>query len=336
MKTQEKKSVKILKGGSLSSTYLIEKGNLKFVRKDVSLNENREYGFYRWYSQLKKLQRLGKLFPEIFPKILSYGIKKNDAYLDMEYIENSVNGFEFLQSNPSKSEVDVFLKVLIETMEKLHSNKMESFKEALSLYVYEEIERPLKFCISNDKSLKKFSEYESIFLNDLETIPILSRMQEIYDFIEKYHHNPQECYTHGNLTLENILWVQKEEKMIFIDLYEENVTDTIYNEYSQLLQSSNSNYEAYNELCADIKGNKVYLKVEKTPAMEYFNNKFLKWVKQKLSPEEIKITRLYEISQFTRMLPFKMHVSKEKMIFFYSLASHLLDKLLGEEKYNGD
>ena len=39
-----------LKGGSLSGTYLCTPSDgLPFVRKEVSLTANREYGFQRWY-----------------------------------------------------------------------------------------------------------------------------------------------------------------------------------------------------------------------------------------------------------------------------------------------
>ena len=59
-----------LKGGSLNNTYLIHSDNFSYIRKSVSLVENREYGFQRWYSQLKKLQRYSVLYPELFPKVL--------------------------------------------------------------------------------------------------------------------------------------------------------------------------------------------------------------------------------------------------------------------------
>ena len=59
-----------LKGGSLSSTSFCTENGLSFIRKKVSLVENREFGFYRWLSQLKKLQRLGNLFPDLFPRVI--------------------------------------------------------------------------------------------------------------------------------------------------------------------------------------------------------------------------------------------------------------------------
>tara|TARA_X000000950_G_C13736354_1_gene586520 strand:+ start:636 stop:767 length:132 start_codon:yes stop_codon:yes gene_type:complete len=42
-----KKILKYFKGGSLSKTYLVEDKDKVYVRKDVSLNINREYGFLR-------------------------------------------------------------------------------------------------------------------------------------------------------------------------------------------------------------------------------------------------------------------------------------------------
>src|SRR3990172_9819331 len=134
---KKKEFVKRLKGGSLSGTYLIEKDGKKIIRKDVSLDENREYGFFRWYSQLKRLQRFGQLFPGVFPRILRYGMSEGKGYFDIEYFEDSVNGFDFISKNPPKSEIDDFLKELIETMKKLHSYKRESCKDALKLYIYE-------------------------------------------------------------------------------------------------------------------------------------------------------------------------------------------------------
>jgi len=43
----------LLKGGSLSKTYRL--GNK--VIKTISLEDEREYGYVRWYSQQKKLQK---------------------------------------------------------------------------------------------------------------------------------------------------------------------------------------------------------------------------------------------------------------------------------------
>jgi hypothetical protein len=74
-----------LKGGSLSKTYRLPQYNT--VCKEVSTIKEREYGFMRWYSQTKKMQRLSELHPDLFPKI--YEISSNDEHAEvkMEWLD---------------------------------------------------------------------------------------------------------------------------------------------------------------------------------------------------------------------------------------------------------
>lgn len=323
-----------LKGGSLSGTYLISAFGKKKIRKEIFLEGEREYGFVRWHSQLKKMQRLGSLFPDLFPKVLDFGLDGRNAYYDLEFIEGSQSGFEFLSSNPAKKEVDSFFSELIASMDRLHSVKRKSSKNSIALYIYEEIERPLDIC-SKDPKLKQFLNYKTIVFNGKEVPSIMHNLNLIYDIGREFYQKPDECFTHGNITLENLLWVPSKNKVLFIDLYEENISDNIYNEYSQVLQSSNSYYEVYNSLDAAIDGNRVTLKTAKYPAIDYFNKKFTGFMRQRLDDNEMHIVKLYELSQFTRMLPFKLHVARDKMIFFYALASSLLNDLKIEVGKNG-
>ena len=74
-----------LKGGSLSSTSLMENGDDKFIRKYINTKSDREYGYVRWYSQLKKLQRFAGT--GLYPKILKVGTTDGGAYFDIEYLK---------------------------------------------------------------------------------------------------------------------------------------------------------------------------------------------------------------------------------------------------------
>lgn len=313
----------------MSGTYIIDFGKEKVVRKEISLIEDREYGFMRWYSQLKRLQRFGELFPNVFPKVIRFGRDVSIAYFDIKYIEGSVNGFEFLASDPPDDQVEKYFQSLVTTMSQLHSKKRASCIEALDLYLFEEIERPIEIC-KGDETFLKFLQYKTIIFNGTEIISLARQLPEIYHLGLAHYKTAWECYTHGNLTLENTLWVPSEDKIWFIDPYEENIADTIYNEYSQVLQSSNSYYEIYNARDAEVSENSVTLLVPPHVAIDYFNEKFLDFLHNNLSFDEFVVVKLYEISQFVRMLPFKLHVAKDKTIFFYSLASFLLHKLLKE------
>jgi hypothetical protein len=77
----------LLKGGSLSSTYHCTTIGEEFIRKSIDRSVNREYGFVRWYSQLKKLQRYNTQYPNLFPKVLRSGVHNDQPYFDLEYLD---------------------------------------------------------------------------------------------------------------------------------------------------------------------------------------------------------------------------------------------------------
>ncbi len=322
--------VQHFKGGSLSSTNLmIDESGSKFVRKTVSLLKNREYGFQRWYSQLKKLQRYSVLFPELFPKVIKFGKDKDFAYFDMEYYEGAINAQEYIEKCEKSSEIDYFFNSLIQTMSKLHNKKLHSDAAAMDLYIYEEIEQRLKDCNKN-KTFIDFLRYETIVFNGVKVKSFLHSLDEYKQMCKKCYTRPNETFTHGNITLENILYLPKEHRIILIDPYEENIIDSIFAEYSQLLQSTNSKYEIYNRNNALVCINEITLKLPNSFGVNYLNDKIIQHIKDTYTKKDYFIIKLLEISQFIRMLPFKMEVDESKMIFFYGLASYLFEVLKKE------
>ena len=315
------KYVKKFKGGSLSSTNLISDSNGKlFVRKDISLEYDREYGFQRWYSQLKRLQRYSILFPDIFPKVLKFGKKDDRAYFDIEYIENSVNAHDFVENCRDDNELDKFFDELIRILTILHTKKIKSNPEAIELYISEEIDQRIKDCLSNN-NFKKFIKYDKFYFNDHLVDSFLNSYDIYKDMLIDCYTAEYESFTHGNITLENIIYVPDQNRIILIDPYEENVIDSVLAEYSQLLQSTNSHYEIYNRTYATVKKNKISLEIIKPYGINYINNKLFDFIHEKHTKKEYFAIRLLEVSQFIRMLPFKMAVDENKMIFFYGLAS---------------
>ena len=57
---------------------------------------------------------------------------------------------------------------------------------------------------------------------------------------------------------------------------------------------------------------------------------FNKFLKRSLTKKNLKVVKLFEISQFIRMLPFKLQVNKKSMIKFTMVASLLFEKYLDE------
>jgi len=319
-----------LKGGSLNNTILFERGKKKFVRKSVSLIENREYGFQRWYSQLKRIQRYSVLFPDIFPKLLGYRMEGDIASFDIDYIDNSKNGFEFLVENDEEEHIDKFFQSLVSTMNKMHNNQnyiMKSDDRAIELYLREEVFQRIQDS-KNNTNFNSFLKYKNITFQGQEVIGLIHRLDDYVAIAKANYKNSKECFTHGNLTLENTVYNKDLNKIYFIDPYEENIIDSNLAEYSQLLQSSNSLYELYNGGDAIVNENIVSMKVKVPKGITIFNSKLQKFLDESLSRSEMISVKVLEISQFVRMLPFKAVVDESKMIFFYCLASKLLNDLI--------
>ena len=155
------KIVKYLKGGSLSGTFIIRKKNMLLVRKQVSLKKNREFGFQRWLSQLKKIQYYNSRVKNIFPKIIDAGSSKEKAFFDIEYYNNYQNSFEKLNSKTSISAKKLLSKIIAKS-NKLYQIKIPTIKNNIELYFEEEINQKIK--ILKKKINKNF------FKNHISTI----------------------------------------------------------------------------------------------------------------------------------------------------------------------
>lgn len=316
-----------LKGGSLSGTYLcVEPGSSPFIRKEVSLVSNREYGFQRWYSQLKRMQRYSVMFPGVFPSLITYGKQGDTAYFDMEYIPDSVTVHEYLTRTSDAAKIDALLKELISVMRTMHQVVIPSTADALDLYIFEEIEQRIAACMGN-KRFRDFFRHSHVYFNG-ERVPALGTVLDVYkEMARRSYQHTVETFTHGNLTLENILYQPGTGRIVFIDPYEENVIDSVLAEYSQVYQSSNSKYELYNEGTPSINENHVELSIPRHAGLDYFNDRFTEFVAATCTPNDRIAIKLLEISQYARMLPFKMEIDEDKMIFFYALGSYLFHTL---------
>jgi len=300
-----------LKGGSLNSTSLHVNEKHTFVRKLISTKANREYGYVRWYSQLKKLQRYNELFPGLVPKVLDAGINEEGAYFDIEYIDNK--DIKTLFKKGLIKDVEALNVALWSAFSTLHSNTYTPTTNSLMLYYKEEVEQKI-----NDA--RQFPEFEKFF----KTIDV------DYNKFKELFNQPitSECYVHGNPTLENILYDPNTNKITFIDLYEEGIVDSKFADYSQVLQCSNSYYGLINDSNAYMDGNSPIYTHTVPTALKTFNELFISEINIRY-PNEYKLVKLFEATQFFRMLPFKCHAGDiNKAKIFYKHATNLVNELI--------
>jgi len=313
-----------LKGGSLSWTRLHEHEGKKWVRKSVSTKDNREYGYMRWYSQLKKLQRFSQT--GLFPKLLNIGYTNDSAYFDIEYLEGYRDIKTILtEDSLSLATIEKINDAIWVAFDRLHSKMYIPNPGGPALYFKEEVTQKLADAF---KFQKFYNFYESGTFNTFEyngeiTHGINGFLPEMKNFFDELHLITEENI-HGNPTLENMMYSFDEDKVIFIDPYEESVIDSRYLDYAQVLQCSRSYYGHINDNDVTIDGNSVSFHGNIPENFKTFNKLF----EAKIEQQNKMLVDVLEATQFIRMLPFKCAAGElEKAQFFYVHACHLLSKI---------
>jgi hypothetical protein len=312
-----------LKGGSLSSTshYV----DLNLIRKEVSLKNNREYGFVRWYSQLKKLQKYNTLYPNLFPQVLNVSYQDNMAYFDIEYMK----GFRDLKQifsgkDLSQQEIEKINTALLNAFSQLHSTTMKANSGAPLLYFKEEVlQKIVDACISSD--FEKFYNSNDVYEYNGQIVHGLKNyLNELENFFRELEFIEEQTI-HGNPTLENTLYSFDENRIVFVDPYEESIVDSRFLDYSQVLQCSSSHYGFINDRTVKVNGTTVSFDQEIPNNFKLFDKAFQSNISEKRTQE---IVRVFEATQFFRMLPFKVRaLNHDHAKYFYIHACYLLSKV---------
>jgi len=300
----------LLKGGSLAGTYLIKDDGRDFVRKEISLDEEREYGYYRWYSQLKRLQRYEVLFPGTFSRVINYGVDCRTAYFDLVYYPDAINCHTYICSLKDDRQIKHVFHCIMDKANAMYDIEINSFRDSILLYFEEEINSKINECMKNANFRNMHSESD-----------ICVKLSKLKGMVHHLYNVPIESYTHGNITLENILYLSDSNDVIFIDPYEENIIDNKYNEYSQLLQSCNSHYEL---LCENDSDRFII-----PYGLQKFNELMTSFLNANLTYDERKLVKFFECSQYFRMLPFKLKAGGNVQLF-YNVACRLMEEVLSD------
>jgi hypothetical protein len=311
-----------LKGGSLSRTYRLPQYDL--VGKEIVRDKNREYGFVRWYSQLKKLQRYNTQYPNLFPKVLGVNVDEEKATFKIEYMK----GFRDIKSilaDDTLTDDQIFRisQAVWKGLNQLHSVTHDPILGAGKLYFEEEVLQKLNDALAIPEFAEFYAhgtyEYDGKIVHGIG-----NSMMDLENFFKELT-LIQEENIHGNPTLENILYSFEEDRVVFIDVYDESMIDTRFLDYAQVLQCSRSHYGFINDNKVDIGSISVTHRLEIPKNFETFNYHFESGITE---PRTKEIVDVFEATQFIRMLPFKVLAGDiDKAKFFYVHACYLLSKV---------
>ena len=312
-----------LKGGSLNSTYYHSTIGEDFVRKSINREVNREYGYVRWYSQLKKLQRYNTQYPNLFPQVLRAGIHNNQPYFDLEYLDDFQDIKTILATKKlTEYEIGNISEAVWKGFNQLHSIKHHSNAYTGKLYFVEEIEQKLNDALKNREFEEFYSMGTHAYFGGI-VHGLSNYMNELENYFSELRIDEEENI-HGNPTLENIMYSFIENRVVFIDPYEESIIETKYLDYAQVLQCSRSYYGYINDNSVIVQDNSV--KHEITIPENFYT--FSKHFESKLENHK-KLIDILEATQFIRMLPFKCLAGNiDQAKYFYVHACYLLSKIL--------
>jgi hypothetical protein len=323
------KILEVLKGGSLGKTELIQMGDGDLrVRKSISSLKNREYGEVRWHSQLKRLQRYNSLLPGLFPQVLQLGINDDSYYFDIEYYEGFCNLKSYFSNfSTDRGQIELIAAKVVDSATRLHSySRFDSYPGSLDVYLQEEVLQKLNDACEN-LGFEVFSNFSTIYLNGVGFPSLKSQTNWLRTFVAKIKIG-NECFTHGNLTLENILIHPESLEIRLIDPYDENIVDCKEADFSQILQCSSSHYGIMSDYKPSVSGASVFLEYEIPTPLSQFNEIILESFASpglELNPE---LLDFLHVSQFVRMLPFKVQAGDlDKAILFYALSCKLTQEM---------
>ncbi|MDB4794716.1 hypothetical protein OAG73_00770 [bacterium] len=300
------KFIKKLKGGSLSSTSVVMMPGGEYrVRKSVSRKSEREHGLVRWHSQIRRMQQIHKYLPDNSPIIKEIGVENDTFYYDIPFYEKSVNIFEYLSKEGSDKGIELFEQVN-ELIKEYSSISFGRVKGSFSVFLAEEVNERLfnvTDALQKAHNQGSITKEESKFINS----KIPSTLKLINTAILKYGYiGINESLTHGNLTLENMLYSEYDKNIILIDPYSETYCESVLGDYSQLMQSTVSSYESVVLL-----GENGIVNLNSNPPLicnegvESFGRTLMKNLSN-LEPEHLFILNLFHAAQFIRMFPFKI------------------------------
>lgn len=323
------KLIEELKGGSLGTTELIETetGELR-VRKSISSQANREYGVVRWHSQLKRLQRYNTLVPGAFPKVLELGITKDFYFFDIEYFAHYVNlKSYFCDYLPTQVQIQEIATQVLNKASALHGvAKFDSYPGSLGVYLQEEVLQKLNDA-RKDPEFKTFTDAATVYLNGSGYPSLGGQIDWLTQHVSRMKIQ-SECFTHGNLTLENILIHPESSDIKFIDPYDENIVDCPEADFSQLLQCSRSHYGVMNDHEPVVVGSSVNINYVIPAPLSQFDEVIAEIFSSKEADLNLELLDFLHFSQFVRMLPFKVQAGyRNKAMLFYALSCKLVDEM---------
>jgi len=315
--------VKILKGASFATVYLIKKDDGYIVRKYIEKDVATKIHYETLLRQVDDLKRFAYLSPNLVPKILNTYESSDEYYVDMEYLDGYVE-----LSKVSKDMLPMYCSKIIQRMNKdiYVYRKQINGKEWLTAFLDEKILAKYHMISELDTELSYLINSELVTINN-------KSMKGIKCFFSttdlSYAYPKYVSPIHGDLTLENILVNENTFDIKTIDQSGSRYVDAKELDIAKMFQSILAKYEYWNT---------IDFLYEKTPTTYYLNDIFLDYTNPILNliinefqddcidSNLIKKALFFLGTYLIRMLPFTIRHSRERAVFSLLLSLSYLNE----------
>jgi hypothetical protein len=233
--------IKILKGASFATVYLIRKGDKLIVRKYIEKTPDTMVHVQNLKQQAYDLRRFAFMSPGSVPAILDEYESVDEYFFDLEYLENYIQ----LSHVDDSTLRNVLPSILQKLKTDVYSYKKQiDGKEWMNTYLQEKI-------LPRLAQIEKFGPVFSALINDLSIrindievkgLAHLFKEKSIFEFAPTLL-SP----IHGDLTLENIMFNIATKDFKFIDQSGARTFDAFQIDLGKILQSVLSRYETWDQ-----------------------------------------------------------------------------------------
>jgi hydroxymethylpyrimidine pyrophosphatase-like HAD family hydrolase len=316
--------LKILKGASFATVYLIRKNDKVVVRKYIEKTHDNKIHVDYLKHQLHELRRFAFMSPGSVPAILDEYESQNEYFFDIEYLENYIQ--------LSNVDPDTLQHVLPCVLRKLKTD-IYSFKKSvngqewMSAYLKEKVlprldqiqaYGPIFASLINDRCIK---------INDVET----KGLRYFFEANKVFEFSPTEISpVHGDLTLENIMYNISTRDFKFIDQAGLRYFDPFQIDLGKIFQSVISRYECwdfYESIYAENNGEFFIPQGFMEFAIDDVEFILKEFTSSDLEPL-FKQSVFFLSTHLIRLVPFMIKKSTDKSIFALLLALVYLYRIM--------
>jgi hypothetical protein len=312
--------IRLLKGGSFASVFLIKNNGINMVRKYIEKRKETKIHYETLRRQLDELKRFDFYCPNSVPKIYDVFESEDEFYFDMEYLENYTE-IAHLDFEKIRQLVPRVIKQMNDTIY-CYSKNVDGV-EWLNHFISEKIFSKFSLIENTNHIFNKLLNSKYVTINN-KSVKGLRYYIETLDM--KMYAPESICPVHGDLTLENILYNVENDSIKLIDQSGARYMEPKEFDSAKLLQSLLAKYETWDsrEWLSKVDSNGsiqipeefLNLNIDSyTFMLDSFGND-----KAKIFSKSVFFLAMY----FIRMLPFLLKKSESHAVCGFSLALYLL------------